>query len=57
MAEWLSSARCASVAWVWFPAWTYTTCLSVAMLWQWLTYKIEEDWQQMLSQGKSSSAK
>ena len=27
------------------------------MLWWWLTHKIEEDWQQMLAQGKSSSTK
>ena len=30
---------------------------SAAVLWQWPMYKIEEDWQQMLAQGKSSSAK
>ena len=36
---------------------TYTTCLSVAMLWQWPMYNIEEDGQQMLAQGISSSAK
>ena len=28
-----------------------------AMLWQHLTYKIEEDWQQMLAQHRSSSTK
>ena len=30
---------------------------SSAMLWQWPTYKLEEDWQQMLALGKSSSGK
>ena len=30
---------------------------SSAMLWQWPGYKIEEDWQQMLGQGETSSAK
>ena len=29
----------------------------VAMLWWQPTYKIEEDWQKMLAQGKSSSGK
>ena len=29
--------------------------MSVAVLWQWLTYKKEEDWQPMLAQGESAS--
>ena len=36
-------------------AWTYTTCQAV--LWRGPTYKIEEDWRQMLAQSQSSSLK
>ena len=52
----LSSAHSAVVAWVWFLG-VALHHLSVAMLWRRLTYaKKEEDWQQMLAQGESSSA-
>ena len=37
--------------------WKHTIRLSLAMLWWWLTYKKEEDWQWMLAQGESSLAK
>ena len=37
--------------------WAYTTCLSVATLWWWLTYNIGEDRKQMLAHSDSSLAK
>ena len=52
---------CAPLEWPGFGSWvTPLTCLSVAMLWWWLTLnkkKKMEDWQQMLAQGESSPAK
>ena len=54
-----SSVQHAPFQWPRFSSWewTYTTYMSVAMPWWWLTYKKKEDWQQMLAQGKSFSAK
>ena len=43
------------VAWVWILG-TDLHHLSARLWWQ-PTYKIKEDWQQMLAQGKSSSEK
>ena len=54
--QWLSSASSASVAQVQFPSVDLHPSLA-AMLWWLPTYKIEEDWQWILAQGESFSAK
>ena len=56
MAYWLSLVHSALVTQVQFLG-VDLHHLLVATLWQWPTYKIEEDWQQMLVQGKSLSEK
>ena len=48
------SAAVARALWVWIPG-TDLHTTHQAMLWRRPTCKIEEDWQQMLAQGQSSS--
>ena len=50
------SALVAWGSWVWIPG-ADLHIAHQAMLWQCPTYKVEEDWHQMLAQGLTSSPK
>ena len=57
VAQWLSSVDSALVAWVWFPGLELhhlSVCGYAAVM---AHIRKEEDWQWMLAQGESSSAK
>ena len=57
VAWWLSSAHFVSVAWVWFPGMDLSRSSVSGHAVVAAQIQKEEDWQQMLAQGKSSSAK
>ena len=56
MIKFMFSASAAWGSWVWILGTDLHTARQ-AMLWWYLTYKIEEAWQQVLAQGQYSPAK